>query len=119
MNVLHLIRRLSAASPEVLTVDSLPTGRVVHAVYEHDGEQRREVFVMNGHTWSRVELDASLITSYPARWSVRRAKDVGLLSHDDTLLTLPLPTPMMAPAFDHESDAIPSIVPRREWRIQL
>jgi hypothetical protein len=116
VNVQHLIRRLSAASPEVIIVDSLRYGRIVHAVYDHDGEPRREVFVMSTLTWSRIELDASLITPYPARWPVRRAKDVGLLSHNDTLLTLPLP--MMA-VVDHESDAIPSIVPRREWRIQL
>lgn len=116
MRLQHLVRRLSAAQPEVLIVDSLPVGRIVHAVYDQADEQRREVFVMNGGTWSRIEIDASLITPYVAQWRVRRARDVGTLSHGDTLLTLPLPTPVTSAVIE---PGLPAIVPRREWRIQL
>lgn len=120
-NVFNVARRLAAAAPEVLIVDSMPKCKIVHAVLDEDAEPRREVFVMSGYTWSCVEKEASLISPYVGnRWRVCRAKDVGLLSHDDALLILPLPKTVGTFTLTQISqfEAL-ATVPRREWLIQL
>jgi hypothetical protein len=119
MRVQELVQRLAAAAPEVLIVYSMPMGKIVHAVRDEEGEARREVFVMSGRTWSRVEIDASLLSSYVGnRWRVRRAKDVGRLSLHAEVLALPLST--RVDVVGHDIETVPSaIMPRREWIIQL